>query len=133
MSAQLFAGEVPFQSEKADGVLCRPGPSTYARPDCKAKPCKMGTNPGRTHRFYTGEAVTPFGTGLSYTTFDYKIVSGPAAPVSLDFARDFLDAATEVGKQFPSKKLLDAVDPPVQYEVNVSLSLLPSHTQNRCC
>lgn len=23
----------------------RPGPSAYARPDCKAKPCKMGTNP----------------------------------------------------------------------------------------
>ena len=23
----------------------RPGPSAYARPDCTAKPCKMGTNP----------------------------------------------------------------------------------------
>ena len=75
-------------------MLCRPGPSTYARPDCKAKPCKMGTNPGRTHRFYTGEAVTPFGTGLSYTTFDYKIVSGPAAPVSLDFVIDLHSHST---------------------------------------
>jgi hypothetical protein len=29
------------------------------------------TNPGRTYKFYTGQAVFEFGYGLSYTTFDY--------------------------------------------------------------
>jgi beta-D-xylosidase 4 len=30
------------------------------------------TNPGRTYKFYTGEAVYEFGCGLSYTTFAYS-------------------------------------------------------------
>jgi pre-mRNA-splicing factor SYF2/beta-D-xylosidase 4 len=29
------------------------------------------TNPGRTYKFYTGQAVFEFGYGLSYTTFNY--------------------------------------------------------------
>jgi beta-D-xylosidase 4 len=29
------------------------------------------TNPGRTYKFYTGQAVFEFGFGLSYTTFSY--------------------------------------------------------------
>ncbi|CAN6865838.1 unnamed protein product [Brassica oleracea] len=33
--------------------------------------------PGRTYRFYTGDQVYKFGTGLSYTEFDYKILSAP--------------------------------------------------------
>lgn len=33
--------------------------------------------PGRTYRFYTGPQVYKFGTGLSYTNFDYKIISAP--------------------------------------------------------
>ncbi|XP_019090574.1 PREDICTED: probable beta-D-xylosidase 6 [Camelina sativa] len=33
--------------------------------------------PGRTYRFYTGPQVYSFGTGLSYTKFDYKITSAP--------------------------------------------------------
>ena len=40
----------------------RPGPSTFARPDCSKKfnpaACPRGTNPGRTHRFYTGVEST---------------------------------------------------------------------------
>ena len=43
----------------------RPGPSPFARPDCTTNPCPNGTNPGRTHRFYTGTPVVPFGFGLS--------------------------------------------------------------------
>ena len=62
----------------------RPGPSAFVRPDCDQKcaapamhggpcgTCKMGTNPGRTHRFYTGKAVIPF-------------VSTQQSPLSLDF------------------------------------------------
>jgi beta-D-xylosidase 4 len=30
------------------------------------------TNPGRTYKFYIGQAVYEFGTGLSYTTFAYS-------------------------------------------------------------
>jgi beta-D-xylosidase 4 len=30
------------------------------------------TNPGRTYKFYTGQAAYEFGTGLSYTTFAYS-------------------------------------------------------------
>ena len=37
------------------------------------------SSPGRTYRFYTGEAVYPFGHGLSYTTFDTRIVDGPSS------------------------------------------------------
>ena len=33
--------------------------------------------PGRTYRFYTGDQVYKFGTGLSYTEFDYEILSAP--------------------------------------------------------
>ncbi|XP_027163916.1 probable beta-D-xylosidase 6 isoform X2 [Coffea eugenioides] len=33
--------------------------------------------PGRTYRFYTGERVYGFGHGLSYTNFNYKILSAP--------------------------------------------------------
>lgn len=42
----------------------RPGPSQFPRPDCsaanvKAGTCPLGTNPGRTYRFYTGRTVVP--------------------------------------------------------------------------
>merc|ERR1712093_169629 len=57
----------------------RPGPSAWPRPDCPEPydACKLGTNPGRTHRFFTGKAVLPFGYGLSYTSFTYKVMTGP--------------------------------------------------------
>jgi hypothetical protein len=32
----------------------------------------MRTSPGRTYKFYTGTPVYAFGTGLSYTQFDYQ-------------------------------------------------------------
>ncbi|KAM1734840.1 hypothetical protein ACFX11_020260 [Malus domestica] len=33
--------------------------------------------PGRTYRFYTGETVYSFGDGLSYSTFNHKLVRAP--------------------------------------------------------
>ncbi len=78
----------------------RPGPSTWPRPDCKGPPasCPRGTNPGRTYRFYTGEAVVPFGFGLSYSTFEYTLVSSPRG-VDLSKLTTMLD---HDGPSFPS-------------------------------
>ena len=67
----------------------RPGPSKFARPDCtdhNVSRCPKGTNPGRTYRFYTGQAVVPFGFGLSYTSFAYSIIKQPSR-LSLDALR----------------------------------------------
>lgn len=108
----------------------RPGPSHWPRPDSKgpctdpmvapivpSADCVLGTNPGRTHRFFTGKPVVPFGFGLSYTTWAYSKASGPAA-VSLGELRELLDRTLrESGTHFP--KLAD-VPPAGQYMVNVT-------------
>lgn len=73
----------------------RPGPSTFARPDCtnqNASQCPKGTNPGRTYRFYTGKAVIPFGFGLSYTTFRYSLATVPKS-LSLEPLGDLLTSS----------------------------------------
>merc|ERR1719203_2407928 len=60
----------------------RPGPSSWPRPDCPREEwghCPLGTNPGRTYRFYVDKAVRPFGFGLSYTTFNYTVVDAPSS------------------------------------------------------
>merc|ERR1711998_130432 len=99
----------------------RPGPSAFPRPDCPApyNNCKMGTNPGRTHRFYTGKPVVPFGFGLSYTSWSYE-ASGSTANVSLAPLRELLAQTMQAGRTFPSAQALKASSPLVNYDVKVT-------------
>ena len=101
----------------------RPGPSTFARPDCflPEPQCPRGSNPGRTHRFFTGKAVVPFGFGLSYTTFAYGLASAPADRViSLAPAQQLLDATVAAGRMFPASHLVNEAAPLAAYVVNVT-------------
>eukprot|EP01043_Picozoa_sp_COSAG02_P059678 COSAG02_NODE_7649_length_2916_cov_1.289315_2_plen_493_part_01 len=86
----------------------RPGPSRWPRPDSPGPctdpmkgpitpnaNCTLGTNPGRTHRFFNGTAVIPFGFGLSYTSWTYSVVSEPASPVNLNLLNELLATTKE--------------------------------------
>jgi len=44
--------------------------------DMNLRPNAATNNPGRTYKWYTGEAVYPYGYGLSYTTFNYQFLNG---------------------------------------------------------
>jgi len=101
----------------------RPGPSNYPRPDCPEQSwghCPNATNPGRTYKFYTGKPVVPFGFGLSYSSFSYKLTTAPEEVVSLDPLRKLLANAKENGRQFVKHAELSAVENPIQYQVQVT-------------
>ena len=65
------------------------------------------TNPGRTYKFYTGQAVFEFGTGLSYTTFSYSWAN--------DSMTSFASIESLMKNNFDEKKVLAHV-----YRVNVT-------------
>ena len=102
----------------------RPGPSLFARPDCtipdNGTGCPRGTNPGRTHRFYVDTPVVPFGFGLSYSSFSYKVASAPTGPVSLRPVADMLTTTRQAGRTFPSSSLIGAAAPLISYAINVT-------------
>ena len=105
----------------------RPGPSDYPRPDCPQRPastCPRAINPGVTHRYYTGKPVVPFGFGLSYTTFEYGLVTAPAGRVSLDPLRRVVEHAAAANRTFLARERLlgatTALGSGVHYQVNVT-------------
>ncbi|KAJ7226907.1 glycoside hydrolase family 3 protein [Mycena pura] len=62
-------------------------PSTYtshvAMSDMGLRPNTTSGNPGRTYKWYAGETVYPFGTGLHYTTFALAFQTTPSATYSI--------------------------------------------------
>jgi len=100
----------------------RPGPSAWPRPDCTepdVAKCKNGTNPGRTHRFYTGKPVLPFGYGLSYTSFKYSVAAAPTTAISLDSVRAALNETYSKGRTFVEQTLASSLRG-VSYAVDVT-------------
>jgi beta-glucosidase-like glycosyl hydrolase len=101
----------------------RPGPSVFPRPDCKGGCGAVnGTNPGRTFRFYTGQAVVPFGFGLSYSSFKYTpVASVKDGRVSIAPVRAMLAETYAAGHTFPKATYtVGANQPLVSYFVNVT-------------
>ncbi|CAK7338187.1 unnamed protein product [Dovyalis caffra] len=62
-------GRLPITWYQADYINNFPMTSMQLRPDVNQK------YPGRTYKFFNGSTVFPFGYGLSYTKFDYKLAS----------------------------------------------------------
>lgn len=59
--------------------------------DMNMRPNKTSGNPGRTHRFYTGTPVYPFGAGLSYTKFSYSLITTNIVSISSKLAHTHLN------------------------------------------
>ena len=54
---------------------------------------------GRTYRYFKGTSLFPFGYGLSYTTFEYKDLKVPSAPVSANAGMLASVVVTNTGKR----------------------------------
>jgi len=70
--------------------------------------------PGRTHRFFMGKTLFPFGFGLSYTTWEYTWASSPA-PVQQTAATPattFTVKVTNTGTRSSDRIVLVMATPP---------------------
>jgi len=67
------------------------------------------TNPGRTYKFYTGDAIYAFGDGLSYTTFAYTRVDGDIHKQQMlhPSMKDTLHTEYDISALAPSARLSD--------------------------
>jgi hypothetical protein len=78
----------------------------------------MGTNPGRTYKFYTGAEVMPFGFGLSYTSFTYAVEG--MDEVSLAALPNMLTKANENQHGFVKTADAEEAGPATAYFVKVT-------------
>jgi beta-D-xylosidase 4 len=113
----LFAGAAP------GGVAGRLAASVYSDAQASAmtftnfamRPGAAGY-PGRTHRFFTGTPVLPFGFGLSYTTWSYSAGGGG----EVDLAGVQAEAEREAALGRVGSIPLGLQAPVVTYWVNVT-------------
>merc|ERR1712072_600226 len=111
----------------------RPGPSPFARPDCKnhvVSECPKGQNPGRTYRFYTGKSVIPFGFGMSYTSFKYAMVKQPST-VSLDALVNLISQTNAAGHRFVRSQHVQDTSQETNWEASVQYAVNVTNTGNR--
>eukprot|EP01090_Pellita_catalonica_P015518 TRINITY_DN4226_c0_g2_i2.p1 TRINITY_DN4226_c0_g2~~TRINITY_DN4226_c0_g2_i2.p1 ORF type:complete len:464 (+),score=97.31 TRINITY_DN4226_c0_g2_i2:33-1424(+) len=98
------AGRLPYTVYPADFV------NKVSMFDMGMRPNASNGNPGRTYRFYTGEAVYPFGYGLSYTQFEYNYDDGDAQDGKVLAVLKEEHVAEELGKLSPGDLYVFAVN-----------------------
>lgn len=77
--------------------------------DMTLRPGQNGTNPGRTHMWYTGDAPVPFGHGLHYTKFQVTLEQG--VKWQGEFRRT-KGAISRVGELVASKNWMEVINLP---------------------
>jgi len=98
--AQIIFGDVSPSGRLPHTVY----PANYADlvPETDMNMRPSTSNPGRTYRFFTGQAVYPFGYGLSYTSFDFKWTS-TSVSIPVDFIEEQI--SSELYSPFTSSVL----------------------------
>ena len=90
----------------------------------------------RTYRYFTGEALFPFGLGLSYTTFDYsrlqvpgKLTKGDSLKVTVNVKNTGKVAGDEVVEVYLSNPDAKVPVPIHALKAFKRISLLPEETK----